>query len=494
MNKVIKGLIGIGIFCALLAAILTGCAKKDTSQHGGIETKKDIPTYSRKISNYTLEEDYNPYRMDFFPEGVFYYVQDTEIAEGVDADEYEASTSMYFRHYDGDKNALICEVKNDYIRDLTAINRSDGIHFVTLFAGEKARIDDYSAEGKKNNSIELSDEFNSIEKLPMITALKSGDYAIGMDDELSFFDPEGNVSNEISAGGRISDIIENDDGIFAVFEEAAAAGSKTMMAKVDPSKSVFGIAREVPGNIGKVFAFDEKRFASYSNQYIYVFDMDEASDEVIVDLNAQSIVSSQIRYILLNDENICITLFDESNPKEGISVLNVPSPLENILYADVSSFYDEESGLVSFDSDEFKAFMNAYKTVYDKHNRLLVNESTKGKSSVVKEVARGIHWYQGLGHRHILTVENGKLTGVPTSSGEGLVIMEAPYPMGIMTTSECPQGAFDFIMYYCGLGLYLDKLNPEESSYGKNADTIAFFSTSVAKLNEGIFETELVFD
>ena len=45
MNKVIKGLIGIGIFCALFAAILTGCAKKDTSQHGGgkgYQDEKDI--------------------------------------------------------------------------------------------------------------------------------------------------------------------------------------------------------------------------------------------------------------------------------------------------------------------------------------------------------------------------------------------------------------------------------------------------------------------
>ena len=180
--------------------------------------------------------------------------------------------------------------------------------------------------------------------------------------------------------------------------------------------------------------------------------------------------------------------YDEYLVKNDIDGMGSVS---DIIYADIDSFYDEGTATADFESGDFKALMETYKRVLQSHKGELDRMLAASKGWGVMRIAQGPLRYPNWVALE-LTDPSVSVSGLPTKNGESAVIMDVHYPLGIMNTSECPEGAFDFIMYYSNLDEYLVK-GSRESDYGKAASTPALFSTNINILERGIYNTEKPF-
>ena len=165
--------------------------------------------------------------------------------------------------------------------------------------------------------------------------------------------------------------------------------------------------------------------------------------------------------------------------------------LNDLLYADIDSFYDREAATADFESDEFKTLMETYKKVISKHegsiDRTISGKYGWGVGRIVEGPMRYPSWAA-----MELTDPLMSVSGLPTENGESVVIMDIHYSLGILSTSDCANGAFDFIMYYSSLDEFLIK-GSNESDYGKSAAPPAVFSTNTGILENEIYNTELPF-
>lgn len=163
--------------------------------------------------------------------------------------------------------------------------------------------------------------------------------------------------------------------------------------------------------------------------------------------------------------------------------------IETVIYATVIEYYNEEMAECFFASDVFKALALSYKQLRTEHNGELPRVIGDDLGYVVEGIARGPKWYDGLGLCSYLANPDCRLEGIPTSTGEEIVLSSIEYPMGILKTSEHKEEAFDFIMYYSALSEYLEVGN-SSSDYGKSYLTGAPFSVFKKVLNEELYETE----
>ena len=159
--------------------------------------------------------------------------------------------------------------------------------------------------------------------------------------------------------------------------------------------------------------------------------------------------------------------------------------LENVLYAYVPHFYEEDPVNVCFISPGFMDLMKAYKTLLEEHGGPV---SISYGSNSQKEIAKGPRW-QSTYRRYELTEPGISMEGLPWADGSSRVYIRLCDPLAILSTSECPQDAFNFIAYYTSLRLPLMKGEPE-GDYGKGGNTEALFSVWGKYLREEIYESE----
>ena len=164
--------------------------------------------------------------------------------------------------------------------------------------------------------------------------------------------------------------------------------------------------------------------------------------------------------------------------------------MENLLYANVGAFYDENTAVASFTSGEFKELMETYKEVCSRHKGDVDRgKATEEKGYTGREVAGGPRWLASYSCQQLTEGPNIQLEGLPGPDGENRVYMKLDYPMSIMGTSDCKEAAFDFIMYYNSLAEFL-MVGDTEAAYGKAGNTGAYFSVYEDILKEEIYESE----
>ena len=160
--------------------------------------------------------------------------------------------------------------------------------------------------------------------------------------------------------------------------------------------------------------------------------------------------------------------------------------LENVLYAYLPHYYDEDSPAKAyFTSLGFMDLMKTYKTLLEEHGGPV---SASYGSNSQKEIAKGPRW-QSTYRRYELTEPGISMEGLPWADGSSRIYIRLCDPLAILSTSECPKEAFDFISYYTSLRLPLMKGEPE-GDYGKGGNTEALFSVWGKYLREEIYESE----
>ena len=162
----------------------------------------------------------------------------------------------------------------------------------------------------------------------------------------------------------------------------------------------------------------------------------------------------------------------------------------NLLYANVGAFYDENTAEASFTSGEFKELMETYKDVCSRHAGSVDQEKAAAENGYTgREIAGGPRWFASYNCQQLTEGPNIKMEGLPGIDGENHIYMKLDYPMSIMSTSDCKEAAFDFIMYYNSLAEFL-MMGEVETAYGKAGNTGAFFSIYEENLKEEIYESE----
>lgn len=163
--------------------------------------------------------------------------------------------------------------------------------------------------------------------------------------------------------------------------------------------------------------------------------------------------------------------------------------LENLLYANTGAFYDENTAEAFFTSEEFKELMETYNDVYNRHKGDIDQWNvTQEKGYKGQQIASGPRWYASYSC-YQLTEPNVKMEGLLGPDGESHVYMKLDYPMSILSTSDCKEAAFDFIMYYNSLDEFL-VVGDTEAAYGKCGNTMAYFSVYEEILKEQIYESD----
>ena len=168
--------------------------------------------------------------------------------------------------------------------------------------------------------------------------------------------------------------------------------------------------------------------------------------------------------------------------------------LENLLFAALPDYYDEEAATADFTSGDFQELMRIFREVSERHvGKLDKNEIAQEKGVDVLEMACFSKWYASYRIR-ALRVPEIRMTGLPGRWGESIVTLRMVFPMGVLNTTEQGQEAFDFILYFASLQEPLYKGWPE-ADYGKNGGIApGYFNLFEKNLREAIFETDLPFD
>ena len=179
--------------------------------------------------------------------------------------------------------------------------------------------------------------------------------------------------------------------------------------------------------------------------------------------------------------------YDSYLTENGISDVG---NMEEILYANMTAFYDEQTRAATFTSDAFKHFMNAYRDLYVHRGGSARQTENFDVDYGCRQIAEGPKWYGGYALRQMadpaITME-----GMPAWDGEDLVYMRVVYPMSILCTSDCQAEAFDFIMYFNTLTELLFK-GYSEKEYGMDGGvTNGIFSLYQKNLDSSIYETDL---
>lgn len=300
----------------LILSILSGCAqtKKTPFDQKEDDQSNDVTVYMREKTDIQLADGYNQYIMDYSENGMLYFVSDEE--------KYQ----FYFQTY-GDEKASdpLFEMSGGYVRDLSAINKGDGFHFCFLWRDESTRIFEYDQQGKACGEVSLDGKFDFDGKFPILRGLPEGGYLLGLDETVYWIWTDGGIKQTIPIkDGIVRELVLLENGQrFVVYQETNKKDISMCIAELDLEKGRIKGQRSLPIQDERVFAFSEEQMAYCTNDFVYLFDMDEAKDEKLIDLKKQSIMSSQIKGVYGNREEIFVISYDSTEGEKGNKVFRL---------------------------------------------------------------------------------------------------------------------------------------------------------------------------
>lgn len=647
-------------FLTLTLLLLAGCSFPTGGGRemppGEKQTAAEAPAYERSTSQFRLAENANSYMTDYAQDGFFYFVMGEKETEN----EYQ----FYYQTYDGKEAIPFCAVTDGYVRDFSGITRDGEVRLIVLRIGEEACILEYDEAGNNCGKAVIDKTFNNFEEFPKLLARSDGGYVIGMADKVFLLNSEGQITGTLELDGTVRGLfVAGENELFATTEKNEGRSSALCLTRLNVQKNKAEKTRELPDDLMGLFAFEDG-FVSVLGDRVVFFHVDKEEEEVLIDLNRQNLLASQIQYVFGDREEIKIVSMDPSDQRQeaylftlremtaldesdgskeseqelyapdGRRIVRVAVPqgypwqiefhakkynqandktfveverfegsledflgkgnrpdvimfndqteiaayvqkgvltdflplfqgqeqyslaeiipkarellgaenadgmygmagrfrmllrtsdgteydsggkcdgasylkwydnfmtenaiggmgtMENLLYANVGAFYDENTAEASFISEEFKELMETYKDVYGRRNGDVDQRNAAAEKGYTGEqIAIGPRWYASYSCQQLTEGSNIKLEGLPGPDGENYVYMRLDYPMSIMSTSDCKEAAFDFIMYYNSLAEFL-MVGDTEAAYGKAGNTGAYFSVYEEILKEEIYESE----
>lgn len=294
------------LFCFLTLALLllAGCSFSAGESReilsGEKQSAAEAPAYERSTSQFRLAEDANSYMTDYTPDGFFYFV--------MGENEYQ----FYYQTYDGKDAIPFCTVMDGYVRDFSEVTRDGEVRLAVLQIDQEPCILEYDGTGNICGKAVIDGMFNDLEAFPILLARPDGGYVIGMADKVFLLDSEGQTVGTIEVDGTVRELFAaGENELYAAVEKNEGRSSSMCLNRLNVQKSKAEKTRELPGDLMGLFAFEDG-FVSVLGDRVVFFHPDKEDEEVLIDLNGQSLLAAQIQYVFGNREEIKIVSMDPS--------------------------------------------------------------------------------------------------------------------------------------------------------------------------------------
>ena len=307
-----KKLFSFLLLGSLLLA-LVGCSVTGEKNEDDKQASTDAPIYERSTSQFLLSQDANPYMIDYWEKGFFYFVMgEKEAEENPDGDgEPEIEYQFFHQTYEGKDAVPFCTVADGVVRDFTGVAKDNGNGLTILLNGDEACILEFDEAGNQCGKIVIDKRFNNIEEIMELLALPDGGFVIGMGDEVFCLNTDGQITETFQLEGTVSKlIVGSDNELFAVVMKNEEGSNSLCLAKLNVQKKRVEVVKDLEKDLMGLYVFKDGFVSVFGDRVIF-FHLDKEDEEVLIDLNKQSLLGSEMRYIFGNREEIKIVSMNE---------------------------------------------------------------------------------------------------------------------------------------------------------------------------------------
>ena len=292
---------------------LVGCSVTGEKNLDEKQASTEAPIYERSTLQFKLSQDANPYMIECTQNGFYYFVMgEKEAEQNPDGDgELEIEYQFFHQTYDGKDAVPFCEVTDGVVRDFSGVAKDSGNGFAILLYGDEACILEFDEAGNQCGKIVIDKRFNNIEEIMELLALPDGGFVIGMGDDVFCLNADGQITKTFQLEGTVSKLIASGDNeLFAVVMKNEEGSIGQCLAKLNVQKEKVELVKDLQGDLMGLYVFEDGFVSVFGDRVIF-FHPDKEDEEVLIDLNKQSLLASEMQYIFGNREEIKILSMNE---------------------------------------------------------------------------------------------------------------------------------------------------------------------------------------
>ena len=298
------------LFLCLLGCSVTGKKNPDEKQ-----ASTEAPVYGRSTLQFQLSEDANPYMMECTKEGFYYFAMKvSEAEESADGEEEpQIEYQFFYQTYDGKDAIPFCVVENGIVRDFSGVTKDEENQLVILLNGDEACILEFDQSGDNCRKVVIDERFNNIEDFSKFLACPDGGFVIAMKNQVFFLDADGQITETLKIEGEVRKFfVVGENELFAVIEKNEAGSNGLCLTKLNIQKQRVEVIWDLQSDLMGLYAFEDGVVSVYGDRVVF-FHVDREDEEVLIDLNKQSLLASEIQFIFGNRDEIKIVSMNEGH-------------------------------------------------------------------------------------------------------------------------------------------------------------------------------------
>lgn len=283
---------------------LTDCSDVNKQKKEESETAQ-IPVYEKSTTQFSLLEDANLYKITYGHDGLFYYLlkQNYTEEEEPENEERQGEYQFFYQTYDKETPNSVCSITDGIVRDFSNVIKQGENRLVILTIDEQARLLEFDISGNECGEIVLDDRFGDYKQLIRMVALSNGRYILSMTNQVFFLSADGQIEDIITLDATVNNLIATQGDVLYVVAEDRLYILELQKNQVKETVKLQG------GQIC-LFAFRDRLASVFENQ-VLLLHPGEDDGKVIIDLNKQDFMASQIQYMFEEQGNINIVSIDE---------------------------------------------------------------------------------------------------------------------------------------------------------------------------------------
>ena len=282
-----------------LILMLTGCSAGGEEKPGHGQTEASEQNYERDTAQLLLSEDANTYFVDYTENGFFYFTRS------------EDGYYFYSQTYDGKAAVPFCVVEDGIVRDFSSVTADGKCRLAVLCTGEESRILEFDEGGKLFRENVIDESFNDLGEIVRIYAWRDEGFVLGMADSIFILGADGQLTETLPLDGTVRDFCgAREDALFVTVENDETGNNELCLMKLDIRKRRVDVVRKLQSGLVKIFAFEDGFLSIFDDRAVF-FREGEDDEEVLIDLDQQSILASQIQAVFGTREEIKLVLADQ---------------------------------------------------------------------------------------------------------------------------------------------------------------------------------------
>lgn len=302
----------------ILFVMLAGCSSGREEKPGDRQPETSAQNYQRDTASFQLSEDANTYLADYTENGFFYFTMS------------EDGYHFYEQTYDGKAAVPFCVVEDGIVRDFTSVTMDGKCRLAVLCTGEEARVLEYDEEGKLVRENVIDESFNGLGEIVRIYAWRDEGFVIAMAGDVFILGADGQLTETLQLDGTVRDFCgASEDALFVTVENEETGSNELCLMKLDMRKRRADVVRKLQSGLVKVFAFEDGFLSIFEDRAVF-FREGENAEEVLIDMDQQGILASQIQAVFGSRDEIKLVLTDQE--REAYFMTLRPST-EQQLYA-----------------------------------------------------------------------------------------------------------------------------------------------------------------